>query len=319
MAKAESRRRSAPSARSRPSQPRPARRPPRPHRNRTHRARSPATERTSDEPRTPRRQEAPVEGIDENSPFGTDGPIPAFLLRPEPRGLTPRGVISDTVRSVIGSLDLRATLWTTCLLRAVNCRSADIFAIYDAAQNNRRPTVSEQEFRRAMGYANSAIHLLKRALIPPYPQFYELLYTYATGVNPALNARINAIFREGNVTTDVAERLYDEFLRAQDANERVSGVSERISHRIVAMNEAIDTAGPPRTPIPRPCRSPAATFPATSRRTRSPHRRRLCWTRPAACRRQTSSSSAASRPRAPISPRCSATSTTCAATPCSTR
>lgn len=102
--------------------------------------------------------------------------------------------------------------------------------------------MSEQEFKRALGYANSAIDLLKRATIPPYPQFYELLYTYATGVNPTLNARINAIFREGDPTVDLAERLYDEFLKAQDANERISSVSERMSARIEAVHDAIDTA-----------------------------------------------------------------------------
>lgn len=93
-----------------------------------------------------------------------------------------------------------------------------------------------------MGYATSALGVLKRALIPPYPQFYELLYTYATGVNPALNARINEIFRSGHVTADIAERLYNEFLRAQDTNARISGVSERMSKRIVAVHDAIDTA-----------------------------------------------------------------------------
>jgi len=102
--------------------------------------------------------------------------------------------------------------------------------------------VSEQEFRRALGYATSAIDLLKRATIPPYPQFYELLYTYATGVNPSLNARINAIFRDGHPSADIAERLYNEFLKAQDANERISSVSERMSMRIEAMHDAIDTA-----------------------------------------------------------------------------
>ncbi len=103
-------------------------------------------------------------------------------------------------------------------------------------------TVSDQEFKRALGYANSAIDLLKRATIPPYPQFYELLYTYATGVNPSLNSRINTIFREGDPTVDLAERLYNEFLKAQDANERISSVSERMSHRIEAVHDAIDTA-----------------------------------------------------------------------------
>ena len=103
-------------------------------------------------------------------------------------------------------------------------------------------TVSDQEFRRALGYANSAIDLLKRATIPPYPQFYELLYTYATGVNPSLNSRINTIFREGDPTVDMAERLYNEFLKAQSANERISSVSERMSQSIEAVHEAIDTA-----------------------------------------------------------------------------
>jgi diguanylate cyclase len=102
--------------------------------------------------------------------------------------------------------------------------------------------VSEQEFKRALGYANSALDLLKRATIPPYPQFYELLYTYATGVNPTLNTRINSIFREGDPTVDLAERLYNEFLKSQDANERISSVSERMSMRIEAMHDAIDTA-----------------------------------------------------------------------------
>ena len=102
--------------------------------------------------------------------------------------------------------------------------------------------MSEQEFRRALGYANSAMDLLKRGQIPPYPQFYELLYTYATGVNPTLNQRINQIFRDGSATQELAERLYNEFLKAADANERISSVSERMATRIEAVHEAIDTA-----------------------------------------------------------------------------
>lgn len=102
--------------------------------------------------------------------------------------------------------------------------------------------MSEQEFRRALGYANSAMDLLKRGQIPPYPQFYELLYAYATGVNPSLNQRVNQIFRDGTATQELAERLYNEFLKSQDANERISSVSERMATRIEAVHEAIDTA-----------------------------------------------------------------------------
>ena len=102
--------------------------------------------------------------------------------------------------------------------------------------------MSEQEFRRALGYANAALDLLKRGAIPPYPQFYELFYTYSTGVNPELNSRVNEIFRKGGASSDLAQRLYDEFLKAQDANERISNVSERMSRRLEAVHDAIDTA-----------------------------------------------------------------------------
>jgi len=62
--------------------------------------------------------------------------------------------------------------------------------------------VADDEFKRALSYSNSAMGLLKRGLVPPYPQFYELFYMYATGVNPALNERINAAY-SGNDTPDM--------------------------------------------------------------------------------------------------------------------
>lgn len=102
--------------------------------------------------------------------------------------------------------------------------------------------MTAQEFQRAFAYATSALELLRRAVVPPYPQFYELLYTYATGVNPALNARINELFKDGGPTVDMAERLYEEFLRPRNTDERISSVSERMSHRIERMHDALDSA-----------------------------------------------------------------------------
>ncbi len=103
--------------------------------------------------------------------------------------------------------------------------------------------MSEQEFKRALGYANSAIDLLKRGQVPPYPQFYELLYTYSTGVNPELNSKVNAIFRDRGTSSDLTERLYNEFLKAQDtAGDRIGSLSERMSMRIDSVHDAIDSA-----------------------------------------------------------------------------
>ncbi|WDR05679.1 GGDEF domain-containing protein [Devosia rhodophyticola] len=103
--------------------------------------------------------------------------------------------------------------------------------------------MSEQEFKLALSYANAAMKLLKRCEIPAYPHFYELLYTYATGVNVPLNARMNELFRSGQpLTTDVVEALCVEFLKSYDVNERITNVSERMHARIESVNDAIDTA-----------------------------------------------------------------------------
>ncbi len=102
--------------------------------------------------------------------------------------------------------------------------------------------MSEQEYKRALGYANAALDLLRRSSIPPYPQFYELLYTYSTGVDPSLNQRINDIFRNGGTPdADLAEALYNEFLKS-DVSDRMSDVSERMHARIEAVHDAIDLA-----------------------------------------------------------------------------
>lgn len=102
--------------------------------------------------------------------------------------------------------------------------------------------MSDHEFKRALGYAEAALDLLKKSSIPPYPQFFELLYTYATGVNPSLNHRINAIFASGeSPSAGLAETLYNEFLKS-DVNDRMSTVSERMQTRIEAVHSAIDQA-----------------------------------------------------------------------------
>lgn len=102
--------------------------------------------------------------------------------------------------------------------------------------------MAKDEFERALAYANSAMSLLKRGKVPPYPQFYELFYTYATGVNPALNDRINAVFADGESAADLAEKLYNQFLRANNLDERITEVSSQIYQSIDNVHSAIDAA-----------------------------------------------------------------------------
>lgn len=103
--------------------------------------------------------------------------------------------------------------------------------------------VAHDEFKIAVKYGDSAMKLLKKGEIPPYPQFYELLYTYATGVNPSLNARINALFNQASEESlDLATQLYNEFLQSQNVEERLSTVSEKISNNIASVHVAIGNA-----------------------------------------------------------------------------
>ena len=103
--------------------------------------------------------------------------------------------------------------------------------------------MAKDEFERALSYANSTLSLLKRGEIPPYPQFYELFYIYSTGVNKALNERINLIFSDkGNPSLEVVENLYNEFLKTQQIDERVNNVSGKMCESIDSVRDVIRSA-----------------------------------------------------------------------------
>lgn len=105
--------------------------------------------------------------------------------------------------------------------------------------------LANSEFQRAIQYADSAMELLKEKSIPPYPQFYELLYTYSTGVNPQLNSRIRTVLtapQDAESKIDLSERLYNEFIKSNDVEERLNTVSEEIYNRIEAVRGVVNTA-----------------------------------------------------------------------------
>ena len=102
--------------------------------------------------------------------------------------------------------------------------------------------MAEQEFKRALDYATRAWEMLKRGSIPPYPHFFELLYTYASGINPGLNERVNRILTDGTgLGVDIAAQLHEEFLKSRDVNDRIDNVSRRMSARIDAMHSALES------------------------------------------------------------------------------
>lgn len=99
------------------------------------------------------------------------------------------------------------------------------------------------DFDRAMRYGESAMGLLKRGSVPPFPQYYELLYTYVTGVNATLNRRLNELFSSGKAfNDDTIEDLCAEFMGSHQREDRLNIVSKEIATSIDAVYDAIDNA-----------------------------------------------------------------------------
>lgn len=99
------------------------------------------------------------------------------------------------------------------------------------------------DFERASGFANAALALLKRSQIPPFPMYFELFYTYATGANAELNKRINSkLAAEGIITIDDASALCEEFLKIADMDAKLRHMSQVMSRKITDVNQAIEFA-----------------------------------------------------------------------------
>lgn len=101
----------------------------------------------------------------------------------------------------------------------------------------------QNEYTRSVTYGMKAFSLLKRNIIPAYPQNYELWYTYASGVNEDLNRQINGLLR--NATTiryeDTVE-LYAQYINTPRLEKKIEGVSSDISQRIGAISSMLTGA-----------------------------------------------------------------------------
>lgn len=103
--------------------------------------------------------------------------------------------------------------------------------------------MSDAEYDRVLAYAMSALAMLQRAKIPPYPQCFELWYTYASGVSEKLNTRLNDMMKDGDMPTlDQVMNVYREFLATSELENRLSTVSAEMSSKIDAVSRAMSEA-----------------------------------------------------------------------------
>ncbi|MGJ8529282.1 GGDEF domain-containing protein [Maritalea sp.] len=104
--------------------------------------------------------------------------------------------------------------------------------------------VSEHDYQRTLEYSFSALGMLKRAKIPPYPHFYELCYTYASGINEQLNERLNMLLGNDSVLSmETVLLVYREFFdNPSDLESQLTSVGQEMSSKIDAVNRAMDEA-----------------------------------------------------------------------------
>ncbi|WP_108820542.1 GGDEF domain-containing protein [Pseudovibrio sp. Alg231-02] len=99
----------------------------------------------------------------------------------------------------------------------------------------------EDEFKRTIVYADSALDYIKTNKLPAFPRNYELWYSYASGFNRALNRTINKILaRDGKISPEETQKIYNRFLSPNRLGERIDEVGDKISEEVRELISALD-------------------------------------------------------------------------------
>ena len=78
---------------------------------------------------------------------------------------------------------------------------------------------------------------------PASPRNFEIWYHYATGYNPALNQSINeTLAKKGALSEADLEQIYDNYIAASRAGERIDSVGSRVLDEIKQVMATIDAA-----------------------------------------------------------------------------
>jgi diguanylate cyclase len=101
---------------------------------------------------------------------------------------------------------------------------------------------SDADIERTTGLAEAALERIKALRHPANPHNFEVWYTYAAGINGALNQAINALISaSGTITEAQVEELYLKFFSAAEIGERIDKVGTQIAgeiEQVMAMIQA---------------------------------------------------------------------------------
>ncbi len=90
------------------------------------------------------------------------------------------------------------------------------------------------DLKRSFAVAESTLRHLRAIGIPATPRTFELLFTYVSGTNQALNRSIDKILRaEGAISINAIEAIFEEFLSDNQLGQQIEEIGGQIDEEIV--------------------------------------------------------------------------------------
>ena len=99
------------------------------------------------------------------------------------------------------------------------------------------------DHERTMAFAEIALGQIKALRHSANPRNYEIWYTYATGYNPSLNAKINETLAQGGTLSDTdLEQIYETYPSPTRLTDRIDMVGSQVMDEIEQVMAMVDAA-----------------------------------------------------------------------------
>ena len=99
------------------------------------------------------------------------------------------------------------------------------------------------DHERTMAFAEIALGQITALRHSANPRNYEIWYTYATGYNPSLNAKINETLAQGGTLSDTdLEQIYETYLSPTRLTDRIDMVGSQVMDEIEQVMAMVDAA-----------------------------------------------------------------------------
>lgn len=90
------------------------------------------------------------------------------------------------------------------------------------------------ELKRSFAMAESTLRHLRAIGVPATPRNFELLFTYVSGTNQALNRSIDKILRaNGAISVNAITAIFEEFLADNQLGQQIEAIGDKIDEEIV--------------------------------------------------------------------------------------